>query len=95
MIELVCFFRSQGVQWPLRRGDTVRIRRGHDDLGELPADLVIELVAYHLYGLQLQVRMRDGVLIEPPRKPPALMSRGPIPLDVQEARRVRRRGKRA
>ena len=81
------------MQLPLRDGDTVSLRRrGHLNGPAIPAEVVINLVAYHFYGLEIQDRLRQAVTS---RKPPALMSRGPVPLDVQEARRVRRRGKRA
>lgn len=86
MIALWCRFRSQGMQWPLRPGDTVEVRRDGVSVGELPAEFVIDLIAHHLYGLRLQEQFRDGVRAETARKPLT-----PVPLEVQAARRAKRR----
>ena len=95
MFELQCFFRSQGVQWPLRAGDTCWLRRrGGGDETKIPAEVVINLtVLYQSYGLRFQEQRRSSL---PARKPLAAINRGPIhvvPIEVQEARRAKRRRK--
>ena len=93
------YFRSNGVQWPLRSGDTVRVRRGTETLGEISADLVINLVMHTLYSIQLQEKIRNDVqhgpmpLPEVERMPLALMGKAPVPVEVQEQRRAKRKGR--
>ena len=104
--DLVMFFRSQGVQWPLRSGDTVRVRRYGETLGEISADLLIDLVVHHFRSLHLQERLRHDV-IHGPQHGRALevgqvqriedepAEPTPIPKALQDARRAKRKGKRS
>lgn len=90
-LVLVCVFRSQGVRWPLRPGDTVEVWNDkHEHLGELAADLVLDLIAHHFHGLSLTELMRRATKQEP-LPPPREMPKRAIPIKVQEQRRLKRR----
>ena len=88
MLVLACRFRGVGTTWPLRPGDSVEVWRDHRMIGEVPAELLIELLSYHFRGLQLQEEFRGAVV--PARKPlaPSLQEKQ---LERSEARRTRRK----
>lgn len=47
-------FLGQGHQWPLRPGDAVALTDpAHNPLGELPAELVLHLIAHHVHAAEL------------------------------------------
>ena len=81
----------------VRTEDILVPRRGIDIIGEVSADVIIALVMHHLHGLQLLERMRSevmwGAFKESPPLPLTRMGKGPVPIDVQEARRAKRRKK--
>ena len=77
-------FRRVGIQLPLRPGDIVSVRRGVNVIGEVPAELVIHLVAHHFHLAEIQDRIQVS------RRPSAPL-RGHVSVAIQEARRVKRR----
>lgn len=91
MLELNCLFRGYAIQLPLREGDTVWLRRrgALQDLPGIPAEVVITLIAHHIFGIQLQERLRGAVM--PARAAALPLIRGPVAPEIQEARRVKRR----
>ena len=86
MIELVIRFRSQGMSWPLRVGDTVEVREG-DARIEFPGELVLEIIQHYYRAIELQQHLVNGTV---PRKPLAPAST----VDVLERRRLARRTRR-
>jgi hypothetical protein len=87
LIRLACRFRGVGTTWPLREGDTVEAWTGLRLVAEIPAELLIELIAHHLRGIALQDEFR--VTVTPARKPLA-----PIVEAKQAARAAVRRSRR-
>ena len=85
MIECVIWFRSQGCSWPLRAGDRVELRDGDERL-EIPAELVLEIIAHYVHQIELQRHMSNGTA---PNHPPPRS----IP-DLLEQRRLARRSRR-
>lgn len=87
MLELVIRFRSQGMQWPLRPGDTVEVRQcGYPDaLMTIQADLLIELVMLKVRDLEMLDAMKNGTQL---RKPLAVIAAAP---NLKEQRRLQRR----
>lgn len=82
-------FRSQGTSWPLREGDVLEIRHDLDEIAELPAEVVLELLGHHLRGLELQRLIATFVAPPPtPRKPLA-----PAVREAQQHRAAARRSR--
>lgn len=75
VIRLICRFRRSGMSWPLTEGDTIEVWADNRMIGELPAQLVVEVLAYHLRGAQLQAEF--DLSLVPPRKPlaPAILAK--------------------
>jgi hypothetical protein len=90
MLQLVCRFRSQGMQWPLRAGDTVELRRlgESDPLLSFPAELLIELVLAKFNDLEILDAMKHGTGL---RRPLARALTAPT---LNEQRRLARRSRR-
>jgi hypothetical protein len=86
VVELLFWFRSQGMTWPLRVGDKAILRRGEERL-EFPAELVLEILSHYFQMIELQGHMAHGTL---PRW--TLMPRR-VP-DMVEQRRLERRSRR-
>jgi hypothetical protein len=58
-MRLTAIFRRSGFQWPLGSGDAVRLYGEAGELqAELPGDLLLALLEYHLTGHALQARVR-------------------------------------
>lgn len=87
VIRLVCRFRRSGMSWPLTEGDTVEVWAENRMIGELPAQLVVEVLAYHLRGAQIQAEFDLSMV--PPRKPlaPTVVAK-----QLERAKARRRRG---
>jgi hypothetical protein len=74
--------------WPLTEGDTVEVWTDNRMIGEVTGTLVIEVIAYHLRGAQLQQEFDTSLV--PPRKPLAPAVQGKQ-LERAAARRSRRK----
>jgi hypothetical protein len=94
VLELVIRFRSQGMQWPLRAGDTIEIRQFGNPIAvaTIQADMVIELVLHKLRDLEMLDAMKHGT---PLRKSLARMDAERPALDIKAQRRRARRSRRA
>lgn len=83
-------FRSQGSSWPLREGDVLEIRQDLDEIAEIPAEVVLELLGHHLRAIELQRVMMLFVKSPPtPRKPLT-----PEMIALQQKRAAERRSRR-
>ena len=86
MLRVICRFRRSGMSWPLTPGDTVELWVDHRMVGEMDSELVIEVLAYHLRGAQLQQEF--DLSLVPARKPLAPAIEGQR-LERAKARRSR------
>lgn len=67
-VQLVVRFR--GWRWPLRAGDVIEVWHGLTALGEVPTDLLRQMLGHHLATARLQAVIADRLAPLP----------GPIPL---------------
>lgn len=68
-LSVVIAFR-RGWQWPLREGDLVKVYQA-EGMIEIPARLILDLIAHYLTGIRLQAAMRHDLRDAPPRLPAA------------------------
>jgi hypothetical protein len=65
-------FIGRGHQWPLHPGDAIALSDAeHHELGELPAELVLHIIAHHVHAAELVAAVQralrgDGVTVRPP-----------------------------
>ena len=90
-LMFVIQFRSAGWRSPLRPGDWLEVfsQDGHR-LGDIPADLVLELLRHHVLGSRIALRLQDALSAVPadhvltevrdvPRKPLAALPAADTP----------------
>ena len=87
MLHVICRFRRSGMSWPLTPGDTVELWVENRMIGAMDGELVIEVLAYHLRGAQLQHEF--DLSLVPARKPLAPAIEGK---QLERAKARRRRG---